>query len=480
MFDGTSNENQTAVTGAPAATRSQIYAAVWRLHFYAGLFAIPFLLMLSATGAAYLFRVDIENWLYRDLLRAPARTSPKLSGDEIVAAVQGAFPGRSVASYVPSFGPEESAKVALGGPSGGEHDHGTATSRRSGRRGGSLEVFVDPYDGRVLGSQVPNQRLMKRVRDFHGKLMMGPTGQAIVELAAGWMFILLISGLYLWFPRKAGSIWGTFLPRLGKGQRILVRDLHAVPAAYFAIALCFQIVSGMPWTFVNGKLLKGLADSSPDGPSIAQPEHFHSQPPAAPAGSAQDWLGGMKAAASPNSDTAHAGRRISLAHVVSIADAEHVAHPFQVALPVGKTGVYSVRSLSTDPRNTYFLHLDQYSGQVVGRISYSQLTPLARGIAVGIAIHEGRMWGLPNRLAGLAAATGCFFIALMGGVLWWSRRPKGRLGAPRRVPNFVLPPGVVLLSLILGLVFPLVGASMILLLLFDRLVLTRIPAARPA
>lgn len=88
------------------------------------------------------------------------------------------------------------------------------------------------------------------------------------------------------------------------------------------------------------------------------------------------------------------------------------------------------------------------------------------------------MWGLPNRFAGLAAAAGCFFLALMGGVLWWSRRPKGRLGAPRRVENFVLPRGVVILSLILGLMFPLVGASMILLVVFDRLILPRIAAVR--
>ena len=455
-----------------------MYAAMWRWHFYAGLFALPFLLMLSITGAAYLFRVEVENWLYRELLYVPPRHSPKISGDEVVAAVQKAFPGRSVASYVPSFSPEDTAKAALSSPSGSEHEHGTNAARRSGRRGTSLEVFVDPYDGRILGSQVPNQRLMKRIRDFHGRLTAGPIGQAIVELAAGWMFILLISGLYLWFPRKKGLVWGTVLPRLRKGKRILVRDLHAVPAAYFAMALCFQIVSGMPWTFVNGKLLRVLAGSSPEGPAIAQPERFHSQPPAAPAGSSQDWLADMKGAGSPRSSASPGVDRLPISRVVEIAEAEHVAHPFQIALPAGETGVYSIRSLSTDPRDTFYLHLDQYSGRVLGRIPYSDLTPLAQGIAAGIAIHEGRMWGLPNRFAGLAAAAGCFFLALMGGVLWWSRRPKGRLGAPRRVENFVLPRGVVILSLILGLMFPLVGASMILLVVFDRLILPRIAAVR--
>lgn len=33
-----------------AAASSRLYRAVWRWHFYAGLYVIPFLLMLAVTG----------------------------------------------------------------------------------------------------------------------------------------------------------------------------------------------------------------------------------------------------------------------------------------------------------------------------------------------------------------------------------------------------------------------------------------------
>ncbi len=37
-----------------------IYFMTWRWHFYAGLFVIPFMLMLSVTGLVMLFDDEIE------------------------------------------------------------------------------------------------------------------------------------------------------------------------------------------------------------------------------------------------------------------------------------------------------------------------------------------------------------------------------------------------------------------------------------
>ena len=49
------------------AERKAILAhrTVWRWHFYAGLFCIPFVIILSLTGAAYLFKPQVEAILDR-------------------------------------------------------------------------------------------------------------------------------------------------------------------------------------------------------------------------------------------------------------------------------------------------------------------------------------------------------------------------------------------------------------------------------
>ena len=47
---------------SPVATKAAIYRTIWRWHFYAGLFVVPMVLILSLTGAAYLFKPQIERW----------------------------------------------------------------------------------------------------------------------------------------------------------------------------------------------------------------------------------------------------------------------------------------------------------------------------------------------------------------------------------------------------------------------------------
>jgi uncharacterized iron-regulated membrane protein len=422
-------------------------------------------LSATITGAAYLFRVEIEEWLYPDLLSVPARSAPQMSGDQIVASAQQRFPGSEAASYVPALVPGETAHVILGG----DHSHDAATA--------GLEVFVNPYDAHVLGSQDPEQRLMKRIRNLHGRLMVGRTGQAFMELVAGWMVLLLLSGLYLWFPRGHWSVWGVFLPRIRSGKRILLRDLHAVPAVYLTAVLTFQLISGMPWTYFEGKLIRQVADNSPGGVPITDAKRFRSQAPeqpvAAPAGSAQDWLGDLSATNSTHVHSALSTGRLPLDQVVAIATKQGVARPFQITLPRGDAGVFTVRSLSDDPRDTIYLHLDQYSGAVAGRIPFAQLTPMAQSIALGIALHEGRLYGRANQLLGLAGALGAFYLATAATVLWWSRRPKGHLGAQPGTEKFVMPRGAVVLIVVLGILFPLMGASLVLIYCLDRFIAPR-------
>lgn len=84
------------------------------------------------------------------------------------------------------------------------------------------DVFVSPQ-GKVLGGIAPDARLMEWAKRIHGQLLHGKQGGWLVELAASWAFILLLSGLYLWWPRGRG-LAGVVWPRLRDGRRIFWRE----------------------------------------------------------------------------------------------------------------------------------------------------------------------------------------------------------------------------------------------------------------
>ena len=70
---------------APAAP-SDLYRAVWRWHFYAGLLVLPFMITLAVTGALYLFRDGIDSYVHADLKRIETRQGVRLAPSALVAA----------------------------------------------------------------------------------------------------------------------------------------------------------------------------------------------------------------------------------------------------------------------------------------------------------------------------------------------------------------------------------------------------------
>ena len=82
------------IENAAKTQRGLTYNAVWRWHFYAGLFCIPFAVWLSITGSIYLFKPQIESWLdsaYDTLTITGQRATPKAQVEAALAAVPGSL-----------------------------------------------------------------------------------------------------------------------------------------------------------------------------------------------------------------------------------------------------------------------------------------------------------------------------------------------------------------------------------------------------
>ncbi len=39
-----------------------LFRTLWRWHFYAGLFVIPFVIVLATSGTVFLFKPQIDRW----------------------------------------------------------------------------------------------------------------------------------------------------------------------------------------------------------------------------------------------------------------------------------------------------------------------------------------------------------------------------------------------------------------------------------
>jgi uncharacterized iron-regulated membrane protein len=454
-----------------ASLATRFYRAVWRWHFYAGLFVVPFMVILALSGMVYLFKPQLDALMY-PLHVAPAGTA--LPADAQLQAALAAYPGASASSFAPAAAADRSAMVTLT----------TAAGQR-------LAVFVNPYTGAVLGSRDEENNLQALAVRVHGELLIGPVGDYLVELAACWALVLVLSGLYLWWPRKGSRIWGVLLPRLfTKNKRIFWRDLHAVPGFWGALLIVFLIISGLPWATFWGTNFARVWNQYPaqmwdDVPlSDKNAATLNSDTNQVVPWAAEDTP--LPESTPPASHDHHDGTAgsgpgagaVTLESVVAHAKAMALPPGYSISLPDGEAGVYTVSIAANDPRQSRTIHIDQYSGAMLADIGWHQYGPVPRAVELGIALHEGRFFGPLNQALMFLAAVITLILPITGAIMWWRRRPAGRLGAPARPTELPMRWGALALIIGLAIAFPLVGISLTIVVLLDLLVISRLPLLR--
>ncbi len=203
------------------------YAAVWRWHFYAGIFCIPFVIVLSVTGTIYLFRPQIEAWQEQKFDRLPVgATSAAPYADQVRSALAmfdgGKFAAIEKSTFAPSDGNiTQATRVIL------ERDSEPVATRQGEGRSERVRVYIDPAESRVLASVVDQDSFINVVKRIHGELLLGKRGSYVVELAASWTIVMVLTGLVLWLPAKL-QLAGVVYPRLHRTGKTFWKDMHSV------------------------------------------------------------------------------------------------------------------------------------------------------------------------------------------------------------------------------------------------------------
>jgi uncharacterized iron-regulated membrane protein len=433
------------------------YGAVWRWHFYAGLFCIPFILWLAITGSFYLFRPQIEALIDRPYSNV-ATGGPQASATAQVAAAVRAVPGSVLHRYQLPDTDEQAVQIIVG------------------RDMRETRVYVHPQTVAVLKTVDEDSRLMPLVSRLHGELLIGDKGSFIVELAASWAIVMIVSGLFLWWPRGTG-LAGIVYPRLGADGRRFWRDVHAVTGLWVSLFALAFLLSGLPWAKSWGSYLKAarsvaaVATIPQDWP-VSHSEELKGR-------AATD--GGTRAMLGEHAE--HMG--MTMEHpVLSYAPIDRLvasvrplglAGPVLIAPPTGAGALWTAKSDAADRPLRTNLTLDGATGYILSRQDFRGRPIIDRIVGYGVAAHEGQLFGVANQLLNLALAHGLTTLAVSGAVMWWRRKPEDALGAPpvRSWPPLAI--GFIGLLVLLGVLLPMLGVSMIVVLLVERLVLRHLP-----
>ncbi|GAC58224.1 hypothetical protein GOHSU_35_00190 [Gordonia hirsuta DSM 44140 = NBRC 16056] len=428
-----------------------------RLHFYAGILVGPFLLIAAVSGGLYALAPSAEQLIYRTQLHTDSVGQPASIAAQVDAAMS-ARPDLTVTAVRPAPRPGDTTRVLFADPSLPESTQ--------------LAVFVDPVTVQVRGElatygsggALPVRTWIDRLhRDLH----LGEPGRLYSELAASWLWVIALAGLFLWwFGRRKPA------PRR-PNARTRTRRWHTMTGLWIVVALLFLSATGLTWSRFAGENVAELrAALNWTQPTVStsltgQPaadggagHHGHGSPPAA------DDDRAVAADGAGYTDTA-----LALARSAGVGIGEAV----QITIPGTPNTAFTVTEVRApwqfspdtavvDPAHDRVISVDRFADWPVA----------ARLANLGIALHMGILFGPINQLALLLVAVALTAIIVLGYRMWWQRRPRGarRPGrAPTRGALAGLPwpanAAVLVTAAATGWFMPLLGWPLLAFLLLD-------------
>ena len=451
-------------------TNMKFYRAAWRWHFYAGLYVIPFLIMLAVTGLAMMWIAFIDGRDGEKKYVTPLETP--LTVTEQAQAASDAFTNGTIAQYI---APRADDMAAI---------------FRVNTAEGPMMAVVDPYTAEVLETFSRRSGLYDLMDNIHGTLLIGVVGDRMIEIAASLSFILIATGTYLWWPRKSYANAEPSNAKPSPRKRLWWKNWHNTIGIWSAALLAFFLVSGLAWAGIWGEKFVQAWSTFPAekwGAPLSEVPHSEMN------SDIKEVPWGLEQTLMPISGTEFGedgladGVPVNLNTIDALARAIGFQGRYQMNLPMGETGVFTLSrdSMSTDtinPMSDRTVHIDRYSGKILADVKYEDYSLMAKFMAVGIALHMGTA-GLAVILINTVFCLSVIFLCISGTVMWFKRRPANsglRILPPPLPRDMLMWKGAIIIAALLSIAFPMAGITLLAVLILDWIILQNIPALRKA
>ncbi len=468
----TKTDATASATKQTKQKENRFYLAAWRWHFYAGLFTAPFFIVLAVTGIAMM---TINFFDGRDgekiTVNIPENTT-QLSLDTQGQIVLENIPNGKLVEWIRAVSPNHANVFRI-----------------KNAEGEQIMVAINPYNGDVLESWSRRQGWYDFADNIHSDLLIGTTGDRILEIAAGFGIVLLITGMYLWWPRDR-SLKASLFANLRKKGRSFWKELHSLLGIYVSIFFLLFLLSGMAWTGIWGGKLVQAWNTFPaekwNNVPLSDETHASMNH-----GAASDIPWALEQTPLPESGSAagitgiKAGVAVNLDSVAALAQQIGFENRYRISIPQTQSAVWTINqdTMSADAQNPFSdrtVHIDQYSGKILANVSFNDYSLAGKAMAVSIPLHMGlvTVW---NFLFNLVLCLSVITMSLTGIILWWKRRPSKtgfRLHAPKIPKDLPHWRSAMTIMLTVSLAFPLVGITLVSVLLLDWLLFSRISYLR--
>lgn len=429
---------------------------IFRWHFYAGIFCIPFIFILCISGAIYLFRPQIDAFLDKPYDKLTSSANIKPIEQQVEAALLSVPNGRLKSI---EFRPDITDALRV-------HIFNSKAVE--------MRVLVHPETLQILHTEIHESRLSRLMVNLHGNLFLGDFGAVIMELVGAWAIILILTGLYLWWPKTANAFSGILFPKMNLTGRSLYKQIHSAIGVWLSIFGLFFLVSGLPWTKIWGE---GFSQARSYLSQYSSHTDWRTGPSSEKKKLEEEFnkLTSIVVHGHVHNDeiqkemTLNRTDLTNLSNLIEIAKDIHFTPPVFIIPPNEQRKNWKIESMTQNRPLRESVEFDAINDTITNHEGFSDKVLIDQIIAVGVAAHEGQLFGFPNQLIALFVVI-CYLISIISALkMWLGRKPANRLGAPPfPSQKYRYAPLLVILIAFFGVFLPTLGISLILVFLIEN------------
>ncbi|MEH2126412.1 PepSY-associated TM helix domain-containing protein [Nostoc sp.] len=368
--------------------RKKIRDIVFYLHQYIGFFVGLVLVIVGLTGSLLVFEQDFDRLMITQQYGQITPQQVQLSPESVVNTIEAA---RRDLKLFRVYLPDTPSSPYVGQLSSTDEQR--------------IEVFVNPYTGKIIGERISDNTLIGMLLKLHVSLMAGETGTMFVGIAAFLMCILTVTGLVLW-PGWRKLITG-FKIKFDAHPKRVNFDIHKVAGIVSVVFLFFTGFTGFCWNFydLTEPIIYAVTLTSKPSERISKP------------------IPGKSA--------------FGLTEQLKIADAALPGAVIKsIYFPGKPEDALQIRMKLPQESSNYGdsnVYLDQYSGKVL-RVDNALKMPLGDRVLNSFTpLHYGTFGGLPTRILYIFVGLAPLILFITSFVMWKHRyRIKSTTGFIKR------------------------------------------------
>jgi uncharacterized iron-regulated membrane protein len=359
--------------------------ALFQVHLWLGLITGLYILVVCVTGAALVFRIDMQRVLHPNLF-TPSAAGPPADAVAILDSVARAYPGERVSG--------------IDAPTTGRPTYLAYTS--SGDRFRTL--LLDPATATMLG-ELAETTFVRTLQDLHFDLLGGRTGRIVNGAGAIVLSLMCLTGVVIWWPGRSNWQRSLVVDWRRNWKRVLF-DLHSAVGFLTAAFTLMWGVTGVYFAFPAA--FRSMVDRI------------------SPLTRTQTLQSGARNGREPLT------WRVLVDEAMRHAPGQHVA---RVVLPSSETAAFLVQFSQIRPTapgaDLHSVYLDQYSGARVNAAASTQT--LGDMVMAWVApLHVGNFAGDGIRVAWLLLGLAPPLLFVSGFIMWWTRVVRTRWERARR------------------------------------------------